>query len=117
MSALPLKTRSVSARTKLSAVTGTTSGVVADFACVAMILLSFGARYLKRCVTSDLLDVRQLPRFLKQRFFRSIETEENFEPSVGARGNPVRFLAGGCLGPEVDIYRTISVRLQSRRMG
>jgi hypothetical protein len=38
------------------------------------------------------LDVRQHPRLLEKWFFRTIEPEENFETSVGARRHPVGFL-------------------------
>ncbi len=65
----------------------------------------------------DLLDVRQPPRLLEQRFFGAVEAEEHLEPTIGARGNPVRLLADRWLGPEVDVHRSISVLLQSRCLG
>src|SRR6185295_4058962 len=66
---------------------------------------------------AQLLDVRQPPRLLEQRLLRAVEAEENLEPSVGARGNPVRFLAVRGFRAEVDVHRAVVVLLQSRRLG
>src|SRR6266545_3327309 len=65
----------------------------------------------------NVLDVRQLPRLVEQRLLRTIEAEEDFEFPTRARGNPVRLLAGRHFGPEVDIHRTVAVRLQPGGLG
>src|SRR5882724_8070765 len=65
-----------------------------------------------RSLSRDLLDVRQLPRFVEQRLLRPVEAEQNFELPIGAGRNPVRLLANRSLWPEINIHRTIDVLLQ-----
>src|SRR5262249_24766389 len=64
-----------------------------------------------------LLDVRQLPGLVEERLLRTVEAEEDLEPSPGSGGDPVRLLAFGGLRPEVDVDRAVGVLLKARRLG
>src|SRR5580704_19253223 len=107
---MPSKVLSVSARTKLSAVTGTAFS--AETCVLVMAILQSSER-----ISVNLLYVRQLPGFVEEGFLRAVETEEDFESSIGIRRNPVRVFACWRFGSEVDIHRTVGILLQSRGQG
>src|SRR5499426_790933 len=59
------------------------------------------------------LDIRQRPFLLEERLLGTVNAEQDFELPAGAGGNPVRFLALGCLRAEIDVDRAVRVLLQS----
>src|SRR5580698_4916958 len=66
------------------------------------------ATNLLRC---DLLDVRQLPSLVEESFGGGVSTEHDFESAPRFRRHPIRLLAGGRRGSEVEVQRTIGVPL------
>src|ERR1700733_14844028 len=64
----------------------------------------------------DLLNVRQLPRLFGECFVRTIEAEQHLEATVRMSGHPIRLFPLRGLGTEVDVDRSVTVLLQSRRL-
>src|SRR5437763_12299585 len=64
-----------------------------------------------------LLDVGQHPRLIKERLLRAVETEEDFEFSIGVSGDPIGFDTCRDLQAEVDIYGPIGFFLEAGAVG
>src|SRR6478736_10152543 len=78
--------------------------------------LSVRNRWVHRSLRSDPLDIWQLPCFVEQRLFGTVEAEKNFELPARAGRHPIRLFAGRSLGTEIDIHRTVGVLLQARAL-
>src|SRR5262245_13912909 len=100
------KYMSLSARTKLSAVTVTVLAPEGAAVAVMVSLLLF-----------EPLDIGQLPGLLKQRLFGAVEAEEDFELALGVGRHPVGVLVWRRGRAEIHVYRTVGVLLHLPGVG